>query len=593
MEKMGKMNRIACLCLLLVPAPLLSAANIFEQARRSEEAVGADSINHHAVARSRQAQLPLKGDGVTVYYVAEPALDNDESLWSLSDSTDTFQSTTKRTALPRAGRYINYSPTARRQPVLGSFMSGKKGNKLLSIGQAVPKDLPMEDFNGRFAEYLVFDHNLSGLHRNQVESYLALKYGISLSQELGPRSYLDSRSRLVWDGVKQAAYNKAIAGVGIDKQSGLRQTVSSSTSEPRLLELRASNLQEGTYYVWGNNGGQLRFESKRGQGCRLGRKWMAKLTGANRLTADWALNTYALDALPEQGSTLYLAVDESGSGEFAAATTRFYAGKADSVWRFRNVSVAASAEGMSHFQFVAAGDFFVWMEQEQPSCAKSQGAVHLQLVGGRAPFTLRMAGRTIKTSERVVTIDGLEQAEYTLTATDADGRSWEDSFLLANRDFDLPDWDPVLLKKGYAIDVDASTGKDGYSYQWQAPDGKVQYDPVVQLDQAGIYRLTVCDGDGCQAQREVEVRMRADDLIERFTAAPNPTSDGHVRAILQLVRTCSASVLLSDLNGRVWDVTTLEGQSLYEFPCYLPNQGRWLLTVEAAGETKSLVLIRK
>ena len=100
--------------------------------------------------------------------------------------------------------------------------------------------------------------------------------------------------------------------------------------------------------------------------------------------------------------TVYLAVDESGTGRFAAPQTRFYAGQADSLWHFKNVRLTASGDGFSHFMFVAASDFFVWIERQQPSCRYEQGAVSLQMVGGRAPFNIQIGGRQTSTAGRYV-----------------------------------------------------------------------------------------------------------------------------------------------------------------------------------------------
>ena len=593
MEEMGKMTRLYCSCFLLLLAQMLPAASLFETAHRSRQAHAGDSINHNAVSGRPHTEIPLKGDGLNVYYVTLSGKADDEALWSLADSAGNFQATTQRTALPTAGKYINYANLTQSRPTLGSFVTGNHGSKLLTIGNQSPDNLPVNKFEGTFAEYLVFDRNLSSLQRSEVETYLALKYGITLSQDIAPQSYVSSEGIIVWDGRRQAAYNHAIAGIGRDDASGLRQKRSGSSAEPGLLELSVSQLENGTFYVWGNDQGELRFRHKRGEGCRLGRKWMGKLTGTPTLRADWHLNTHHLDALPESGSTIYLAVDESGTGLFPASQTRFYAGQSDSLWHFKSVKLTASAEGYSHFVFVAASDFFVWIQQKQPSCHDAQGAIDLQIVGGRAPFKIKIADREISTSERTLSVQNLPQADYTLSVSDADGKVIQESFLLANQDFGLPHWDPVLLKKGYSVDIDATVGTEGYSYQWDTPNGESLYAPTVRLEDAGIYRLTVCDNNGCTAKSEVEVRLRDDEIIELFSVYPNPTRDGHVKVLLQLNHTASASLYLTDMNGRLWDMSGVEGQSLYEIPCYLPNQGRWLLTVCVAGETKSVVLIRQ
>jgi hypothetical protein len=89
-----------------------------------------------------------------------------------------------------------------------------------------------EPFVGNLAELVVYSGPVSGVARNQVFSYLSLKYGIPLNG-----SYVSSAGTTTWDAVANASYgfnsanyNHFVFGVGLDNTSGLNTTQSNSLS---------------------------------------------------------------------------------------------------------------------------------------------------------------------------------------------------------------------------------------------------------------------------------------------------------------------------------------------------------------------------
>ena len=81
-------------------------------------------------------------------------------------------------------------------------------------------DGPTLFWNGDIAETIVYNRVLTANEQKHVESYLALKYGITLNQTIAT-DYVATD----WDGVtgtkmwtasKNGSYNKNIAGIGRD-----------------------------------------------------------------------------------------------------------------------------------------------------------------------------------------------------------------------------------------------------------------------------------------------------------------------------------------------------------------------------------------
>lgn len=133
-------------------------------------------------------------------------------------------------------------------------------------------------FNGDGSEVLLFDRVLTSEERARVNSYLALKYGITLDQTSGGQDYIASDDLTeMWDkdAPDASTYDNNIAGIGRDDTSLLNQkqsrtintadkagfvtmglgTIASDNSSN--ANSFASNL---SFLTWGDNGESAEFE---------------------------------------------------------------------------------------------------------------------------------------------------------------------------------------------------------------------------------------------------------------------------------------------------------------------------------------------
>ena len=123
-------------------------------------------------------------------------------------------------------------------------------------------------YDGQIAELLVYTGALTANQQTQIESYLAVKYGISLDQAT-PGDYLaaDGVTR-IWDASGKSAYSNNIFGIGRDDAESLTQKQSRSINTNILtLSLGApaatnqansnSFSQDISYLLMGDNGQPL------------------------------------------------------------------------------------------------------------------------------------------------------------------------------------------------------------------------------------------------------------------------------------------------------------------------------------------------
>ncbi|WP_372793479.1 LamG-like jellyroll fold domain-containing protein [Lutibacter sp.] len=136
-------------------------------------------------------------------------------------------------------------------------------------------------FDGRIAEVITYSTRKNDVtERNRIESYLAIKYGITLGINGTSQDYVDSAGNVIWDQSANAGYNYDITGIGRDDDSALNQKQSKSvnsdfdgTGQIRglvtmgLSNIYATNSENVTanattfnnkeYLTWGNNNGNL------------------------------------------------------------------------------------------------------------------------------------------------------------------------------------------------------------------------------------------------------------------------------------------------------------------------------------------------
>ncbi len=153
-------------------------------------------------------------------------------------------------------------------------------------------------------EFFSFKRALSDAEIDRIESYLALKYGVTLGSAAEPKNYVNSANQAVWTA--NSGYQNRVFGLGRDGGSqGLDQRVSKSTNHTlddtssSILTLATSaeftspdftsanggsrpELQPGQYLVLGDNNGDvatLGAATAEQFGRRIGRVWRAQNTG--------------------------------------------------------------------------------------------------------------------------------------------------------------------------------------------------------------------------------------------------------------------------------------------------------------------------
>ncbi len=143
---------------------------------------------------------------------------------------------------------------------------------------------------GDIAAVSAYNRVLTTTERQRVESYFAIKYGITRAGGSGEENYLAADAGIVWTWAEQPTYNFKIAGIARDDASCLLQNKSRSSSANSIvtMEIASSIDTDDSFLIWGSENkaleateaqGNTEFNKSQVQ-SRFFREWYVQETGS-------------------------------------------------------------------------------------------------------------------------------------------------------------------------------------------------------------------------------------------------------------------------------------------------------------------------
>jgi len=190
--------------------------------------------------------------------------------------------------------------------------------------------------DGNLSEVIAFRRDLSPADRDRVQSYMAVKYGMTLGTTSSPLNYKASNDTAIWTG--SATYQNNITGIGRDDISMLNQKQSKSENPTGLVTIghgntiavdNASNSNNFTddrdFLLFGDNNGNLAWSATgapAGQ-QKLGRVFRVQNTGSvGSVKVQVPGNSSSLvTKLPSEVTAVYLLVDTDEDFSSGATAT--------------------------------------------------------------------------------------------------------------------------------------------------------------------------------------------------------------------------------------------------------------------------------
>lgn len=230
-------------------------------------------------------------------------------VWQLSFNDSVRCGLTTRNILHNQTS-IQYSSDNRPGPIINTLqqtapdgLDSTQSHCRLTLGSTTEQSTHI-----KVAEIMYFEGKPAmGLLR-RVQSYLAIKYGVTL----GPINYTDGYGNIVWRYKDNMPFHNRIIGVGTDSTYNLVQPKSISECDSSIITLRADSLIEGRFCLLGDNGGALAYATD----SLLGIEYLYRMWKVNQAlgTNVWDTIRYgiAIDTtlLPGNSDSLVLMVGD-------------------------------------------------------------------------------------------------------------------------------------------------------------------------------------------------------------------------------------------------------------------------------------------
>lgn len=486
---------------------------------------------------------------------------------------------------------------------------GKTGLSSMYIGKDEGNH-QWKNFTGKLPEFFAYRKILTLNERNRVNSYLAVKYAITMPYT----EYLSSKNKKIWKQDDFNDYPANITGIARDGYSDLYQKQATSSSEQKRLVIAAKKLAidnksndaqfpDQSFLIWGDNKKPLELDVDTFGYRLLKRKWKARFTTENSQTIPTEVVFSIKDIIAQipADKKLWLLVDRTGQGNFNSANIEAYA--MDHVdnnqgVHFKDVVFDQDLSGTDVFSFALGNKILSTYQITQPTCTTTSGTLNLNIKGGKAPFNVVLTGNgtsqniTVQTSQ--VSFPNLTIGNYHLNITDADNNVTGYDFTV--NDFSTINLDlgpDVALSSGNSAQFDASTQitDPNAVYTWTSDNGFTSSSASINVYEPGEYTVTVKTSDNCTKKDTVKVTRKKENGIVIY---PNPVPKGQpftIRIISDKIET--VDIKIHDGSGRLVKTIQDKGKDYYEIKDTLPAEGVYLIIVKTSSEIKVFKLIVK
>lgn len=250
--------------------------------------------------------LPQNTIGITAFQVVVPTAESENATMTSGQTLVT----SRRVAKPSSGQYINFSDNIPTN--IPRIISIRRRLTETDTTTILAANLPLSESADSICESIIYSRMLSSRERQKVDTYLALKYGVTLDQTT-PTSYVSSDGQVVWDAVANTEFSHHIFGMCNDTISKFYSSKASNAEEKNLVIIKTDSIESMSYVVCGDDNNALKYIRKEGQPKRLGRTWKLMTTGNTPQSVTIKFDAERIEeAFPlEDGEHYWLAVNDT------------------------------------------------------------------------------------------------------------------------------------------------------------------------------------------------------------------------------------------------------------------------------------------
>jgi hypothetical protein len=269
-------------------------------------------------------------------------------------------------------------------------------------------------FNGRMPEFIVYGQDLTVLERQKVSSYLALKYGNTLSNDndgdgntnetlsgsIQEGDYVASNgTTLMWDASDaETGFVQDIFGLGRDDFSGLDQRVSKSENSDGIITLALDNNFTASnsdvarttahsadldFLTVANNNGAATWTTTGAPTNMniLSRQWQVQKTGSIgsvNIAFEVEDGDFNVPNLTRTGARYYLIVDTDNDGSYVDESLHQLTNSSGNLWSTSITFSDANRFTVAEYRSAPAGvghNLVLWLKSDLETSTTTNGAL--------------------------------------------------------------------------------------------------------------------------------------------------------------------------------------------------------------------------
>ena len=489
---------------------------------------------------------------------------------------------------------------------------GSSGESTILIGKAFTGTT---NFVGQIPEFIVYRKALNDKEKLRVESYLALKYGITLQPEV---NYYTSKNEIFWHKENNAIFKNRIFGLGKDSNSALNQKQSTSIHDPSALKkvifwtgtlqadnnLNTGHIEDQNFLTIGDNSTSETPNVVLSNGIKkIDRTWLVEKFGPSAHTINTNLK-YKPDSsiILQPNEAFWLLIDKNTNNttlsNFNSSNVSVYPVSnfdSNGYAVYNNLKWANETTSHNQFTFGVGPRMLVFPTVAPLACNATQGTVNVAIKGGQPVFTINVHGtdNSYNLQLNQPTFDlslSLNTGNYQVTVTDATGYTQSAIFEVSvTPGIHLELGPDQLLLTGNSIVLDASlqVTSSNATYQWYKDGSTIDTTPSISVTESGNYQCIITDtNSGCTVEDSVNITVVQPldkDKGSYSSVYPNPakiSSEFHV--VVNLQEITSVTISISDVSGKKLLVKTFEGDKNYDQTFQLNAVGMYFIKVESS-----------